>query len=242
MKNYEGIFGHRGGRYDAAMRAYPRARDQEFSQLIARLGPKAGEVVVDVPAGGGYLRHYLPEHCDWWGHEPCPSFLGSHIEEPDAGLLPLPWSEGSVDAAVSLAGVHHTRDKRPFFSALHEVVKPRGRFVLSDVAEGSSVALFLDEYVGAYNSTGHEGFYLNEQTLLELEACGWSVSSYEQVDFHWIFSDRRAMADFCTQLFDLVCSLDVTSAAIEHRLGVDCVLGQQVGMRWSLMTVVAQRS
>ena len=184
MGGYEAVFADRGAAYDAAMQACPDARGLEFLQLVRRAGPRAGQIVADVPAGGGYLKRYLPQGVRWWGHEPCGSFNGAARVEPTNELLPLPWAPDSVDLAVSLAGVHHMQDKTSFFGAVREVVKPGGRFVLSDVAEGSPVAAFLDGFIGAHNSTGHVGNYLGEDTLTELDACGWSVKTREQVDFH----------------------------------------------------------
>jgi len=198
-------------------------------------------VVADVPAGGGYLQGYLPDGCIWWGHEPCASFTnhqsGGNQSVP---LLPLPWPNGSVDAAISLAGVHHIDDKRPLFAELYRVAKPGGRLVVSDVASGSSVAQFLDGYVGEHNSTGHEGVFLDERTLQALRAAGWTIEHSELQHFHWRFTDRKAMAEFCLELFDLrTSSVADTQSAIETQLGVTDLSEGCVGMHWSLMTVLA---
>lgn len=225
------------------MRSYLDARYQEFAQAIEAAGLLPGMVVADVPAGGGYLRRYLPAGCTWQGHEPCASFT-HHSAATNTGspLLPLPWWDASVDVAISLAGVHHIDDKRPLFAELWRVVKPGGRLVVSDVAAGSTVAQFLDGYVGAHNSTGHEGVFIDEDTLVELRAAGWAVQSHGVRDFHWVFADRSAMAAFCHALFDLRTSsvLD-TQHAIESQLGVHCRPDGTLGMAWSLMTIIAQR-
>ena len=219
MKSYEEIFDSRGSRYDRAMRQFPDARRQEFEQLVMRAELRPEMVIADVPAGGGYLKPYLPQSCTWLGHEPCSSFTHHGKSTTGAGpLLPLPWPDASIDVAVSLAGVHHIKDKRPLFSELHRVVKKNGRFVLSDVATGSSVAHFLDDYVGRYNSTGHEGIFLDDHTLAELDESGWDVKSAEQVHFHWKFSGYKEMGIFCNGLFD-VCkasAVDTTKAIMEQ--------------------------
>ena len=244
IKSYDGLFAIRGSAYDRAMRSYPEARRQEFRQAIERVELAHGMAVADVPAGGGYLQRYLPSGCEWRPHEPCASFTNHHAAPDDpanAHLLPLPWPEASIDAAFSIAGVHHLEDKRPLFAELHRVVKPGGVFLLSDVATDSAVAHFLDEYVGAYNSTGHEGVFLDERTVRELQDTGWQVESCEQVDFPWVFPDLEGMAKFCHQLFDLQRSRPAdTSEAITQRLGVS-KLPDGVGMNWSLMTIRARR-
>lgn len=243
-KSYQEHFDARGSAYDFAMQRQPDARKQEFSQAIDAARLRAGMVVADVPAGGGYLKHCLPSDCMWWGHEPCASFTNhGAVGDDSRPLLPLPWPQASVDVAISLAGVHHIDDKRPLFAELHRVVKPGGRLVVSDVATGSTVAQFLDGYVGAHNSTGHEGVFLDEHTLQELRQTGWAIESSVIRDFHWVFSDRYAMADFCHGLFDLrTSSVADTQAAIETQLGITALAEGGVGMHWALMTIVAVRA
>ena len=242
---YDEIFRERGSAYDRAMQAHSRARDEEFKQVIAAARLSSGMVVADVPAGGGYLKARLPPGCVWVGHEPCVSFTnhGEVSARTDVPLLPLPFADDSVDAAISLAGVHHIDDKRPLFAEMLRVVRPGGRFVVSDVAAGSDVARFLDGFVGAHNSTGHEGVYLGEDTLKDLKSTGWDVRSAAQVPYHWTFENRAAMADFCRGLFDICrASLGQVEEAIERGLGVDELGGGSVGMRWGLMTIVVVRA
>lgn len=244
MKSYDDIFQERGSAYDRAMRAQPHARSAEFRQAVQRAQLSPGQVVADVPAGGGYLREYLPSGCHWRGHEPCTSFSapgGHHRADPTRSLLPLPWSDASVDAILSIAGVHHLDVKVRLFGEFRRVIRPGGRLVLSDVAAGSDVARFLDGYVGAHNSTGHEGVFLDRHSLHELREAGWIVQSDELVDFHWVFDDRQALADFCHGLFDLRrASPAKTLAAIEDGLGIDTLPDGRAGMRWQLRTITAQ--
>lgn len=111
------------------------------------------------------------------------------------------------------------------------------------MAADTSVARFLDSFVGSNNSTGHEGVYLGNSTLMELEETGWVIRSAALTPFHWVFADRQAMADFCHGLFDIGnASVADTQQAIEQDLGVDELPGGQTGMRWALMTVVADKA
>lgn len=240
MHDYVELFDERGGIYDRAMQAYPAARDEEFIQLLARCELQAGHIIADVPAGGGYLKKYLPENCILWEHEPSSHFrAGLNKGGP---LFPFPWDNDSVNTAVSLAGVHHLLDKRPFFKELFRVVKPGGRLVLSDVAANSAVANFLDGYVGDNNSTGHKGIYLSKDTPNELCQVGWHLISAEQVDFNWVFNDLLAMGRFCHSLFDLQhVSFRNTIDVIRAKLGIDILDGGKIGMHWSLMTIVVER-
>ncbi len=236
--NYEELFQLRGATYDGAMVRFPEARAEEFLNTIARADLAPGARVADVPAGGGYLARYLPESCTWLGHEPCASF-GHGASEQDRDLLPLPWADAGVDAALSIAGVHHLDDKIPLFAELARVVRPGGRLVLADVHEASAVSRFLDGWVNRHNSTGHVGSYLGDHTLGELERAGWQVLSAERVPFHWRFASVADMGQFAHRLFDLRTSApEDTARTIEAELGVDR-FADGIGMRWELFMVVA---
>lgn len=243
IQTYQELFDKRGSAYDIAMRSFPFARQQEFMQVISAARIEPAMVVADVPSGGGYLKQFLSDDCRWLGHEPCGSFTNHGASQPTkVPLLPLPWKDESIDAAISLAGVHHMEDKIPLFKDLKRVVKPGGRLVVSDVANGSAVARFLDGYVGTHNSTGHAGSFLSESTLDELHKSGWIIDLAEVKSFHWRFSNTSDMARFCHTLFDLQTSTEYdTQQAIETELGVDHLPDGKVGMRWELMTIGAVR-
>lgn len=243
-KSYTEHFDERGSAYENAMQRYPHARDDEFLQLIRAAALSHGMTVADVPAGGGYLQRYLPNGTRWLGHEPCASFTNHGSAANDSvPLLPLPWQDATIDCAMSLAGVHHLADKRPLFQELARVLKPQGRLVLSDVAESSAVARFLDEFVGAHNSTGHEGIYLNNTTTHDLSSAGFTVANVEHVDIIWRLASEDELAQFCKQLFDL---RDVTDAqvaqAIHDYLGFEQMADQTVGMKWQLTTITADNN
>ncbi|WP_187148409.1 class I SAM-dependent methyltransferase [Thioalkalivibrio sulfidiphilus] len=243
--NYSEVFNHRGQPYDMAMQLQPMARSQEFIQVIERAALLPGKRVADIPAGGGYLSDFLPSDCSWHGHEPSIGFTGNMInhgaEIQGADLLPLPWADDSMDVAISLAGLHHLQDKSALFADVRRVVRPGGRFVISDVEAHSPQAIFLDGYVNANNSTGHHGIFLDKSTEEDLASNGWACLSSEYVPFHWIFDDLECMGTFCRLLFDLRSdNLWGTVKAIETQLGVDDLENWKVGMRWGLRTIVVE--
>ena len=237
--NYQDIFRERGGAYHHAMERWPDARRDEFQIPLRRAGLVGGETVIDVPAGGGYLKRHLPQGCRWFGHEPSASFLDGAAQDSD--LLPLPWAAGFADVAFSIAGLHHIADKRPLFNEVARVLTPGGRFVLADAHEASPVAQFLDDFVGRYNSTGHDGDYLGDATLDELASAGFVVTDARRTPYCWWFSDRDEMGEFCRLLFDIR-GVDAAAVAdaIESRLGVSHRDGA-TGMNWELLVVCCSR-
>lgn len=238
--NYEGIFARRGSHYDAAMRRWPQARRDDFLLPLQWAGLRAGERLIDVPAGGGYLRPYLPPDCDWFGHEPCASFeVGRGA--PDRPLLPLPWPDHFAHAAISIAGVHHLEDKQPLFDELARTLLPGGRLVLADVHADSAVARFLDDFVGHHNSTGHRGHYLDAGTPAQLGRSGFTVLRAESLRYCWWFADPAEMGAFCRLLFDIEGVADAEIAdAIEKHLGTVERDGR-IGMNWALHCLLGGR-
>ncbi len=237
---YSRDFAERGSAYDRAMRAHPDARRAEFRQVVAAARVLPGHVVGDVPAGGGYLRAHLPEGAVWRGHEPCASF-GVAPTHGATGIFPFPWADGSLDRVISLAGVHHHDDKRPFHAETRRVLRAGGVYALSDVAQGSPVAAFLDGFVGERNGSGHEGFYLGEELAPQLREVGFEVLSDELRRFHWVAADEATLADFCIGLLSLRDTGRETFLEAARRvLGIDAVPGG-VGLRWELRTVVSLR-
>jgi SAM-dependent methyltransferase len=243
VSDYEKLFQLRGSAYDSAMQAFPNARQEEFLQVIAAAKLKPGMRVLDVPAGGGYLRGFLPPGCHWVGHEPCSAFTNhGSVAGQDADLLPLPFAANTFDAVISLAGIHHMEDKSAFFSECHRVLKPEGVLALSDVAEGSATARFLDGFVGAHNSTGHSGLYLNAATGYRLARVGFAVDVCSTNQFHWRFASRGDLGTFCRGLFDVIgASPDTVANAVANELGVDLLPGGICAMRWSLLTITARK-
>lgn len=237
-QDYTELFDIRGHQYDHAMRAYPNARDQEFLTILKKVVIEAENTVLDIPAGGGYLQRYLPENIHYISHEPCASF-NQQQTDLDTSLLPLTLDRDTVDVVISLAGVHHIHEKGPLFNEIQRVLKPQGQFILADVHEESNVASFLDGFIGNFNSTGHEGVYLNDETPQQLSESGWQIESAQRCRYQWQFENDYAMANFCMSLFDLQnVSHKTIIAEIDKRLGVTNV-ANGIGMNWELFLIKA---
>lgn len=247
MKNYYELFSERGSSYGRAMNSYPDARQQEFLQALSYSKLVDGMRIADIPAGGQYLRKYISADIEYFPHEPCSTFqvdgvLNDSHQVYSKDLLPLPYGNSFLDITFSIAGIHHIEDKIKVFNEIYRVTKPQGQLIISDVANKSKEAYFLDHFVGNFNTTGHQGIYLDDKTIYELSSSGWSIKNAERSNFFWIFSDRDEMGDFCQQLFDIKnVSKENIIAAIEKILGVEDQFDGGVGMNWSLFTISARK-
>jgi SAM-dependent methyltransferase len=245
MKNndaYAESFKLRGSKYDQAMKLVPDSRQEEFIAVTEELADLDSGIVLDVPAGGEYLRDYLPNRFTYLPYERVSSFQDTPIVGTDHGLLPFPQSSDAIDAVVSVAGVHHFENKLPLFEEMARVTAPGGFLVLADVHRESPVAGFLDGYINTHNSTGHEGYYLDNKTLEELEKCGWNVISAKRKHYHWGFASLSQLTTYCHLLFDIThYDFEQTRIQLEQDLGLDVLSSSRVGLRWDLYVVTATK-
>ena len=247
FESYPEIFERRGDSYDRAMRLYPAARAQEFQMVLelARLSP--GQLVVDAPAGGGYLPKHSPTPVHWLPVETTSVFGGACTHSGvqvlrTASLTRLPIADGAVDCVISLAGVHHMseEDKAGFYGEVHRILRPGGRFALADVHRDSPVAGFLNGFVHEHNPMGHEGLFLGEHTAGMLAKAGFHVETAQRRHYAWVFPSLQAMGHFCRLLFGIEAEDRMVVEAIGELLGFEC-RGHSVRMHWDLLGLAAVR-
>jgi len=245
IQSYEQIFKKRADAYQKAMELQPAARDPEFQLAVEAADIKAGESVVDAPAGGGYLRAYLPANiARYLAVESAPDFtshcpMGEADRIIDSSLKQIKLEDDSADVCINLAGSHHLEDKSQFFSEAARILKPAGRLVLADVDTGSPADRFLNTFVNQNNSMGHEGVFLTPSTSTEVADCGFDIRSDEVIRFPWSFASKDDMGVFCKLLFGMdLADKDTVTQAIEDILGYMPGPGA-VNLAWSLRYIVA---
>lgn len=242
--HYEDIFDARGGRYDDAMRQWPTVRDEEFSFVLDLVDLRAGETLVDVPSGGGYLAERVPDGVTVIAVEASEAFVErgrqQGVRAVAAGLRAEGLAGGSADAVLSLAGMHHEDDHDELFGAWARLLRPGGRLVAADVVAGSAEAVFLDGFVGEWTSTGHAGRYFGADLAALAEAGGLVDVAVVDGRYHWWAATDEELAAFCTRLFGLegVTGHQVL-AALERGPGLDREDGR-VGLRWGLRAVTGR--
>jgi SAM-dependent methyltransferase len=235
--SYSEIFELRGQLYHQAMQRFPDARAQEFLHVLAEARIAPHMTVVDVPSGGAYISRYLSD-AELIGLEPTKIFAELAVEWRQNVLLyendEFPLKDASVDRVVSIAGLHHIENKVRLFTEMRRILKSDGLVLLADIAEGSFVQRFLDDFVGRYSATGHSGWYFSNITRSELKEAGLKIITDKPLNYFWCATDLYQLAEFCRILFGMVLTDTRTVAAgIQEYLGV-VELENQVGLNWQL--------
>lgn len=221
---YQEIFHKRADSYHQAMMEFPSVRRQEFEQAVRLLDIAPGNLVCDVPSGGGYLASYvhstdvslifLETSAEFASQ--CPT--GSKCRVMECTLESLPLNDGSVDRLLSLAAVHHVPDKAALYREFYRVLKPSAKLVIADVEAGTNTANFLNVFVDRFNSMGHKGMFLDLGGVEQVAQCGFDLVGVARPKITWSFHSTTAMTDFFRKLFglDKASDADILAGAMEH--------------------------
>ena len=207
--SYSDIFEQRADTYHEAMTLYPSARDAEFEAIVkfARLSPDS--VVADIPSGGGYLENYLGDAATAIiAVEPSEQFFvrckeSQRLQKVFSPLEELGIDEQSIDAIISLAGLHHVADRDRVFGEMHEILVPDGTLCIADCRLGSGVDSFLNVFVHEHNSMGHEGWFIDDDFRQTLTRAGFAIEQNDVIEYTWNFPNAEAMVQFCILMFGI---------------------------------------
>lgn len=246
---YRAIFDARGDSYNQAGIRQPRARQLECELLIQRLDIQAGHVVVDAPAGGGYVADRIRPLVSTPGQIICvePSSVFAQGLSPDYCLCSRPISDtglgsGSVDRVASLAGLHHLQNKQLFFDESFRILQSKGVVAVGDVLEDTPAARFLNGPVDRYTQTGHRGMFLQPGELSRmLESAGFTRIREQHEEFDWSFQSMSDCAAYAHSLFGMV---RVTEAETDRLLHEYFDIREEAGeikLPWSLVYVSGEK-
>lgn len=248
---YGEIFATRSDRYERAMTRMPGARAAEFASFCRHLDLAGSEVLADVPAGGAYLRRYLPAGVAYLAvdesehfHAACTARLLPADLAINATCLDMPLATASIDVVGSLTGLHHVYPREPAYAEWHRVLRPGGRVVIADVAAGTAEGEFLNGFVDRYNSQGHDGRFLDNDDLAALHAAGFADVTVTDERYAWRFAAPGDAVEFCLDLFGL--DQPGAAAALATTLERDLDLHAAAGdggwlLPWGLRFITARR-
>ncbi|WP_239347836.1 class I SAM-dependent methyltransferase [Frankia sp. CiP3] len=203
--------GGRGESYVDAQQAHPQARIIGIRHLMALvIGPAGGDrpVIVDLLGGDGLL------------HRVClrPDMPDATVVTCDAAsfMVARAWAagvpavrqraqrqvfrSGSVDGVLLAYGSHHIPEpeRQDVADEAWRVLRPGGRFVLHDFADGSPVAAWFLDVVDKQSATGHRYAHFTTEQMREYLV----RSGFRTVTTNWMFdpivvtaaSERAAQA------------------------------------------------
>ena len=246
FSEYRTIFKKRGHLYHQAMIRYPNARAEEFLHIVRMADMKDGDIVCDIPSGGGYLRHFVDRTTALCHIETSEVFAAlcranGALHVLLSTLEDIPVETGAVDQIISLAALHHVDEKNRFFSEAYRMLRKGGTLTIADVQAGSAVSEFLDGFVNEHNTMGHKGTYISAETQDEIERWGFTVRESTLIPFHWEFDSPQAMGRFSQLLFgiDKADSAQVVEGIRKH-LGYD-LDSHACRMNWELLFLNAKK-
>lgn len=247
FSGYRDIFKKRGHLYHQAMTLYPSARAEEFLHITRVAAMKDGDIVCDIPSGGGYLRNYIDRTASLLHIETSEVFAefcraNGAVHVLLSTLEDIPVESGAVDKIISLAALHHLDEKERFFSEAYRMLRKGGTLTIADVQARSAVSEFLDGFVNEYNTMGHQGNYIHAETQDEIERSGFTVRESSLIPFHWQFDFPQAMGRFCRLLFGID-KADLTQVVEGIRKHVGYAVENNVcRMNWELLFINAKKS
>lgn len=244
--DYSSIFSVRADRYRNAQVRWPAVRRSELECFAGLLNVRAGERVLDAPAGNGVLRAYLPQSIQYLAQDPAADFaaecLGQGLEVCCAPLEATGLAGQSFDVVASLTGLHHERRRFDIYAEWWRVLKPGGRLVMMDVAQGSAVGHFLNVFVDRWNSQGHRGYFIDQADEQALHSAGFRNIEKLHCEYSWCALDEQQMVAFMLELFglDLQPDFHVMSAELRSSLGAGFCCGSYQ-VPWSLTALSASK-
>ncbi|MBI2590454.1 MAG: class I SAM-dependent methyltransferase [Candidatus Blackburnbacteria bacterium] len=265
-------FNIRGFLYDLAFQVAPHAREDELAELIKRMGLREGDKVVDLMSGTGFVSTRVPEITHWGVYAVDSSYVQLALQllrtgppyphknkvwlvkaDPSCPELTEKITEGEIDVADSLGGLHHVPNQRQrcLFANVARLLKVGGRFVFGDVTDMEAGLPLVRhfEHTSSRCVTGHVGYWLNEKRLREeiLPGLPLRILSIEVVPTRWHFDSLEQITLFFMGLHAL--DADITTQNLQDNVILDEIreflgierIGDTYFVGWPLMYAELER-
>ncbi|HPC36489.1 MAG TPA: class I SAM-dependent methyltransferase [Candidatus Marinimicrobia bacterium] len=153
---------------------------------------KNNSIVLDIACGTGYLRHFLPQQCKYYGIDrmappslhPFDGFLEFDILQSESFETIKNWlPEPRVDVVTMLAFIEHVKDPQYLMKQSLLLLKPNGLLIITTPhpigrkLHESLAKLYLCSFSGAKE---HESFLGKQELKCLLKQSGYQIISYER--------------------------------------------------------------
>lgn len=232
-----------------AMAEYADARGAELERLCAQVRLPESGTLLDLQAAGGFVADAIAARSGGRIHCVCvePSaalrarLAPQHTIYADEIDDLVSVADASIDVALGLAGLHHSRSAARTLAEVFRVLVAGGQFGLCDVAPASPVARWLNEFVNEHNPNGHDGRFIARERIESLLCETGYVDVHTSVEsVPWRFAGDADLLRFFTGLFGLQCDAETIARGIARYFDVDRSDGG-VTVGWELIYAQARK-
>jgi ubiquinone/menaquinone biosynthesis C-methylase UbiE len=175
MQIYSEFVGLRSQLYTESLAEYPHAREDDLQFMRRYLNPQPGEHILGFSEGNGFFCQEIAEAIGISGSylltDPSQDQLDSLLKKAlpvqvivqQSGAETLEVPSNFYDKIWSFGGFHHCQNQTEAFQRIYKALKPKGKLVIADVFQGSSLAKHFDKQVARYCLTGHEVKFMSDE-------------------------------------------------------------------------------
>ncbi|MBI5221563.1 MAG: class I SAM-dependent methyltransferase [Candidatus Magasanikbacteria bacterium] len=245
-------FNIRGKNYEKALQTFPKARRPEENFLLRSIKPKNGQTILDLACGSGHFTKIVYNHTNG-----STKLIGSDISNYFIKKLRkeklkntnfilnsethIPLANKSVDTIFSYTGFHHFSNQSAMTKECERILKRDGKLFVFDIFDCSPNSKYMDDLLGKYSSTGHEGKYLTKEYTETLAFIAkFSKISFLKEKITRKFKTINDLTTFFKELHALSCSKKVVLKGLKKHLKIKKIKNEW-HVSWPIGCVIFQR-
>ena len=244
----------------------PLVRDRELGEVFNLINPRAGDNILEVGTGNGYLTFPIAKQVGQRGHITTADVSTDNLKSVEGNIKDLPidtllfndedllseLSDSTFDSVGTIATLHHfdnrskntgENGRRRALQDFHRVLKDGGKLVIADVASDTISQRYFDAIDNPQHCypEGHPYDFFTTERLKEiLEEIGFSNISIEIRGVPWEFKSIDEAKQFIHTIHNAKCSEEDSFSVAKEYLGFyESEEGYELG--WELMFVTATK-